>query len=47
MLWTELRVTVLVGIVAMAAVVMKRFVDTDNLGTVSDHWVARHRGDAS
>jgi hypothetical protein len=47
MLWTELGATIVIVIVAMAVILAKRFVHADNLGAVSDRWVARHRGDAS
>jgi len=47
MLWIGTAVTLVAGIVALMAVILvKRPADVDDLGSVSDHWVAQHRVDA-
>jgi hypothetical protein len=46
MLWVGIAVTLVAGIVALAAVLVKRPADIRDLGSVSDHWIARHRVDA-
>jgi len=42
MLWTAL--TVVVGVVTLLVVIgAQRHADMDDLGSVSDHWIADHR----
>jgi len=44
MTWMETVVTLVAGIVAlMAAVLVRRPADVDELGSLSTQWVARHR----
>ena len=44
MLWIETAVTLVAGMVALMVVILaKRPVDVDELGSVSDHWIAQHR----
>jgi len=45
MLWIEM--TLVAGIVALMVVILaKRPADVDDLGSVSDHWIAQHRVDS-
>ena len=44
MFWMGTAVILVVAIVVMAVLLAKR--PSDDLGSVSDHWVARHRVDA-
>jgi len=44
MLWIVTAVTLIAGIVARLVVILvKRPADVDDLGSVSDQWVGRHR----
>jgi hypothetical protein len=43
MLWTGVVMSVVVVGAMMAAVLRRRPVDADGLGTVSERWLARHR----
>jgi hypothetical protein len=44
MLWIVIAMTLLVGIVvAVATLARRRSVGVDDLGALSDHWVAEHR----
>ena len=43
MFWIGLGVTLVAAIVVMAVVVKR---PADDLGSVSDHWIAQHRVDA-
>jgi hypothetical protein len=46
MLWAGVFVMSLVAIImVVVAVLMKRPVDADELGSVSDSWIAEHRAD--
>jgi hypothetical protein len=42
MLWIGTAVTLVAGIVALRMVLAKRPADVDELGSVSDHWIAEH-----
>ncbi len=46
MLWIGIGTTLVTGAVVMAVLLAKRPVDVDELGSVSDHWLAQHRVDA-
>ena len=47
MLWIGTAVTLVAGIVALMVVILaKRPPDVDDLGSVSDHWIAQHRVDS-
>ena len=47
MLWIGAAVTLVAGIVALMVVILaKRPADVDDLGSVSDHWIAQHRVDS-
>ncbi len=45
--WLGTAVTLLAGIVAlMVLILVKRPADVDELGSVSDYWIAEHRVDS-
>jgi len=44
--WALVVVSLMTAVVMMAAILVKRGVDADELGSVSEHWIARHRVDA-
>ena len=44
--WAVVGVSLMAALVVMAAILVKRDVDADELGSVSEHWIARHRVDA-
>jgi len=44
--WAVVGVSLMAALVVMAAILVKRGVDVDELGSVSEHWIARHRVDA-
>jgi hypothetical protein len=44
MVWIGTAVTLVAGIVAV--ILAKRPADVEDLGTVSDHWIAEHRVDS-
>ena len=47
MLWIGMAVTLVAGVVAlMVLILVKRPADVDELGPVSDHWIAEHRVDS-
>jgi hypothetical protein len=47
MVWIGTAVTLVAGIVALIVVILaKRPADVDDLGAVSDHWIAQHRVDS-
>jgi hypothetical protein len=47
MLWIGTAVTLVAGIVALLVVIhANRHVNVDELGSVSDHWIAEHRVDS-
>ncbi len=46
MLWTGIRVSVIVVIIVMVAMLTKYSGRVDELGAVSDHWIAQHRVDS-
>ena len=46
MLWTGIGVSVIVVIVVTAAMLTKYSGRADELGTVSDRWIAQHRVDS-
>ena len=41
MLWIGTAVTLVAGVVALAAVLVKRFTDVNELGSMSDQWIAQ------
>jgi hypothetical protein len=44
MLWIGTAVTLVAGIVALTVVILaKRRADVDELGSVTDRWIAEHR----
>jgi hypothetical protein len=46
MVWIGTAVTLVAGIVALMVVILaKRPADVDDLGSVSNHWIADHRVD--
>ena len=47
MLWIGTAVTLVAGVVALAAVLVKRPADVSDLGAMSDHWIAQHEGNRS
>jgi hypothetical protein len=46
MFWIETVVTVLVGLMAVIAVILTRRPTADRLGSVSRRWVVEHRVDS-
>jgi hypothetical protein len=47
MFWIGTAVTLVAGIVALTLVILaNRHVNVDQLGSVSDHWIAEHRVDS-
>jgi hypothetical protein len=47
MLWIITAVVLVAGIVARLVIIpTKRRVNVDQLGSVSDHWIAEHRVDS-
>lgn len=44
--WALVGVGLTAALVVMAAILVKRGVDVDELGSVSEHWIARHRVEA-
>jgi hypothetical protein len=47
MLWIGTAVTLVAGVVALVAVILaKRPADVDELGSVTDRWIAEHRVDS-
>jgi len=44
MFWMATAVTLVVGIVALAVILARR--RADDLGSVSNHWIAAHRTDS-
>ena len=46
MLWIGTAATLVAGIVAMAVTFAKRPADVDELGSMSNQWIAEHRVDS-
>ena len=46
MLWLGTALTVVVGVVTLLVVILaKHHADVDDLGSLSNHWIADHRVD--
>ena len=47
MLWIAAAATVMAGVIALLVVILaKRHPDIDQLGAVSEQWIAQHRVDS-
>ena len=44
--WIAIGVVALAGILGVSVILTKRPVDVDDLGTVSDHWIAQSHMDS-
>jgi hypothetical protein len=49
MRWIGTAITLVAGVVALMAVILakKRPLKLDQLGSLSNHWIAGHRGDSA